>query len=251
MRYIGIDSGSTTTKLVVMEKKKVIHTEIVPTSYNPKETMRSLYDRYSEGKPSFLVTTGYGRKLLEQADFMVTEISCHAKGAHYLGSNVKTVIDVGGQDSKVMTLSETGTVKDFLMNDKCAAGTGRFIEVMMRILQKDLLDLDTFIEKEEGIKINSMCAVFAESEVIGLLANGVSAARVARGVIDSVCQRTAGFAKRLPIEGPVFFSGGLAQSDMIREALKKELNLDIQNHPYSQFAGAIGAALIGEEKNNA
>lgn len=248
MRFIGIDSGSTTTKAVVIENNEIVKYELVPTSYNPKETLKSLYERLADQKPAYVVTTGYGRNLLEKSNRVVTEITCHAKGASYLGSRVQAVIDIGGQDSKVMTIDESGTVKDFLMNDKCAAGTGRFIEVMMRILQRDLLELDDFIQRADAVTINSMCAVFAESEVIGLLAGGTSPETVAKGVIESVCQRTASFARRLPLNGPVFFSGGLAQSKMIVESLEKALGISVQYHERSQWAGAIGAALIGMEK---
>ena len=249
MKAIGIDSGSTTTKGVLICDHQLIDTFILPTSYNPKQTIRAVFDHLRGGEDIYTVTTGYGRGLLEVANHSVTEITCHAKGAHYLCPELGMVVDVGGQDSKVIALDQGHLVKDFLMNDKCAAGTGSFIEFMMRLLHKDLFELDAFLEGATPVPINSMCAVFAESEVIGMLSRGVLPSDVAMGVVDSVAKRTANFVKRLPLKGPVFFSGGLASSEVIRSALEKHLSLPVITHEKSQWAGAIGAAVIGLQKN--
>ncbi|MBP9562941.1 MAG: hypothetical protein KBE21_05955, partial [Acetoanaerobium sp.] len=171
MLIVGIDSGSTTTKGVLLENNSIIKTLIEPTGYNPKSTIMSIHSELTKGKEAYTVTTGYGRNLLENADKSITEITCHAKGASYLCKGIDAVIDIGGQDSKAIMLSSDGQVIDFLMNDKCAAGTGRFIEVMMKILHKDIGHIDSFIKDKTAVKISSMCTVFAESEVISLLAN--------------------------------------------------------------------------------
>jgi len=142
-------------------------------------------------------------------------------------------------------LDEDHNIKDFLMNDKCAAGTGRFVEVIMRILQEDLCDLDKYVKGSEGIKISSMCTVFAESEVVSLLAEDIPGPKIAMGVIDSISQRTSNLAKRLPINGRVFFSGGLANIDHVRLSLEKQLGLEVITHDDAQLVGAIGAAVIG------
>lgn len=244
MYSIGIDSGSTTTKGVLLKNDKIIEKIIVATGVNPRRTMEDIYKRlYREN--AFTVTTGYGRELLKSSDKQVTEITCHGKGATFLDGKISAVIDIGGQDSKVILLDRDQNIKDFLMNDKCAAGTGRFIEVIMRLLQEDLCDLDDYVRDVTGIKISSMCTVFAESEVVSLLAQDVSGPSIAKGVIESISQRTTSFAKRLPIEGRVFFSGGLAQSTSIREVFENDLDLEVVTHEDAQFVGAIGAAVIG------
>ncbi len=222
---------------------------IVPTGFNPSQTIRELHRALKKDHEVYTVTTGYGRELLKEADKKVTEITCHGRGAAYLCPSSRAVIDIGGQDSKVIVMDQEHTIKDFLMNDKCAAGTGRFVEVIMRILHQDLCDLDQYVQGVEPTKISSMCAVFAESEVISLLAEDKEGASIARGVIQSICDRTAVFARRLPIEGSVFLSGGLASSEVIRSSLENLLGIEVTTHPLSQFTGAIGAAIIGYSKH--
>jgi len=248
MLVIGIDSGSTTTKGVVMHGDQIVDWLIVPTSYNPKQTIIDVYQRLKDGREAYVVTTGYGRQLLDTADHSVTEITCHAKGAGYFCPESRAVVDIGGQDSKAIALDSLHLVNDFLMNDKCAAGTGRFMEVMMRTLHQDLADLDAFISGHEPVSINSMCTVFAESEIISLLSRGESPNAIAMGVVDSICKRTAIFAKRLSLGGTVFFSGGLSQSDVVRTTLEKHLGCRVVTHEKAQFAGAIGAALSAKNK---
>lgn len=248
MYSIGIDSGSSTTKGVLLDGKKIIEKMMVPTGANPKRTIKELYNTLKKDKEVYAVTTGYGRKLLEEADKIVTEITCHGKGAAFLQEDINVIIDIGGQDSKVILLDQDKNIKDFLMNDKCAAGTGRFVEVIMRILQQDLFDLDTYIADHTPTKISSMCTVFAESEVIGLLAEDHPGESIARGVIDSICDRMSMFARRLPLEGKIFFSGGLAQFKTIQEALEERLKVPIVTDELSQYTGAIGAAIIGFNK---
>ena len=248
MLVIGIDSGSTTTKGVVMNGTEIEEWLLVPTSYNPKQTIREVHQRLKRDRDIYTVTTGYGRQLLENADHSVTEITCHAKGAGYLCPEARAVVDIGGQDSKAIAIDTYHLVNDFLMNDKCAAGTGRFMEVMMRTLHQDLADLDLFIKGHEPATINSMCTVFAESEIISLLSIGTSPNAIAMGVVDSICKRTAIFAKRLALGDTVFFSGGLSQSEVVRTTLEKHLGCRVVTHEKAQFAGAIGAALSAKQK---
>lgn len=247
MKYIGIDSGSTTTKGVVIVGDKIVQTMLLPTSYNPRKTMNEMFLALKGDDEAVVVTTGYGRELLEARNKAVTEITCHARGALFLAPDCGAVVDIGGQDSKVIELDKPYGVKDFLMNDKCAAGTGRFMEVMMRIMHKDLDELDVFIEGAKPEPINSMCAVFAESEIIGLLAEGKERSRIAMGVVDSICKRTSNFAKRVRIGNKVFFSGGLAQSDVVRQTLEAHLGVPVVTHELAQYVGAIGAALSGQK----
>lgn len=248
MYSIGIDSGSTTTKGVLFDGKNIIDEVMILTGANPRRAINEVYDKLNKYEDTYVVTTGYGRNLLETADKKITEITCHGKGASFLADDISAVIDIGGQDSKVILLDKDKNIVDFLMNDKCAAGTGRFIEVIMRILQHDIDDIDTYISGAEPTKISSMCTVFAESEVISLLAEDVSGNSIAMGLIDSICERTSIFSRKLALEETIFFSGGLAKSNMIRQVLEKKLKLKVVTHPKSQYVGAIGAAVIGFEK---
>lgn len=253
MLSIGIDSGSSTTKGVLFDGENVLLKSIQPTGANPKRTIKAIYETLNNhakalGHDTYTVTTGYGRDLLEEADKKITEITCHGRGAATLIEGVQTVVDIGGQDSKVIQLDREKNVMDFLMNDKCAAGTGRFVEVIMRLLHQDLFDLDTYAMDAEPIGISSMCTVFAESEVIGLLAQDVPGDRIARGVVSSISERTSHFSKRLPIEDRVFFSGGLSQFEVFRKELSSYLGLEVVTHELAQFTGAIGAASIGYSK---
>lgn len=247
MISLGLDSGSTTTKAVLYDGE-IIAKELVPTSHDPRSVLARLFEKYPADT---VVVTGYGRDLLPAADRKITEITCHARGAHYLNPATRTVIDIGGQDSKVMSLSETGKLQDFLMNDKCAAGTGRFLDVLMKVLHGDIEELDHFVRSALPVSISSMCTVFAESEVIGMLANDVPPSAIARGVVQSIANRTATFAKRLDVVDTVFFSGGLSRSNVLRESLSQALGYEIVSHPDAPLAGAIGAALIGWEKLSA
>ena len=227
MLTLGIDSGSTTTKGALFDGTQIVKTAILPTSANPKDSICNLYEMLYNDDVAYTVSTGYGRALLEQADKQITEITCHARGAAFLNPNVRAV---------------------FIMNDKCAAGTGRFIEVMMRILEEDINNIDRFVEGHQPINITSMCTVFAESEIISLLAKGADKGDIALGIINSICRRTSFFAQKLNLSGDIFFSGGLAQFEIFRSTLEGYLKIPVHTSPLSQFAGAIGAAVIGYNK---
>lgn len=248
MLTLGIDSGSTTTKAVLFDGEKIVKTMMVPTSATPKQSINYLYDQMYSEDVVYTVATGYGRDLLDRADKKVTEITCHAQGAAFLDPNVRAIVDIGGQDSKVILLDNGLNVVDFLMNDKCAAGTGRFIEVMMRILGEDIQGIDNFVVGKTPANITSMCTVFAESEIVSLLAEGADKGDIALGIINSICRRTGFFAKKLNLYGSVFFSGGLANFDIFRKTLEGYIGLPVVTSPLSQYAGAIGAAVIGWKK---
>lgn len=247
---LGIDSGSTTTKGVLFDGNKIVETLIIKTAAKPKESIYKVFNKLYSDKVKYVVTTGYGRKLLKEANKQVTEITCHARGAAFLNPNIRAVIDIGGQDSKAILLDKSLNVVDFLMNDKCAAGTGRFIDVMMRILEEDINNIDEFITNKTPVNISSMCTVFAESEIISLLANDVDRGDIALGVVHSISKRTANFANRLNLEGDIFFSGGLANSKIFKDTIESYLNKNVYTHKLSQFVGAIGAAVIGWQKIN-
>lgn len=250
MLTLGLDSGSATTKAAIFDGAKIQSVHIENTSDRPGSVIRAMYRQLYSPEIAMTVTTGYGRGLLDQTDRKITEITCHGAGAAYLAHQCRAVIDIGGQDCKVMLLDEQGKVADFLMNDKCAAGTGRFIEMTLGRVGGKMEDLDTFICGAKPEKINSMCAVFAESEIVGLLAEEKKAGDILLGCLHAICKRTAIFAQRLiREEETIFFSGGLAQSEVIREILESYMKpAHIVTHELAQYTGAIGAAVLGYEK---
>lgn len=253
MISVGIDMGSVAAKAIAYDGKDIIAKMILPTGWSPKETGHKILqellqtgaiDREEVG---MIVGTGYGRIALPFIDKKVTEITCHGKGAHFQDAAVRTVIDIGGQDSKVIKLDQEGTVVDFLMNDKCAAGTGRFLQVMAHALEVDVSELSQIGRGAEPRSINSMCTVFAESEVVSLMAEGASKESIASGLLQSVVNKTYSLASKIGIEGKIFFSGGVARNPLLVELLGQKLNAEIFVSELSQFNGAIGAAVIGYE----
>ncbi|MEG2326628.1 MAG: acyl-CoA dehydratase activase [Enterococcus sp.] len=252
MYTIGLDSGSTTTKGVLFSADQLVDRYLIPTAGNPRGAMTEVVDYFKDQhglSQVKLVTTGYGRKLIP-ADLVVTEITCHGKGAEYLLPGVTQVIDIGGQDCKAIQLNGKGSVTEFSMNDRCAAGTGRFVEVMMRTLGEEITDLDTFVQAATPITINSMCTVFAESEVISLISKGEERADIALGVLHSIAQRISSqYSKLRPKRGEtILFTGGLSKSTAFSEVLAHYVLAPVQTDELSQFAGAIGAAQIGIKK---
>ena len=193
---------------------------------------------------SLIVSTGYGRVSIPFADKNVTEISCHGKGAHLLFPDVHTILDIGGQDSKAIRLNDNGEVADFVMNDKCAAGTGRFLEVMANTLSLRPNEMFDLARLGSDTTISSMCTVFAESEVIGLIGKGEPKENIAYAVVNSTIRKVAAQVSRMNGEMSTFcLTGGLCECEYIREALSKELGKEVISCPDARYAGAIGAAL--------
>ena len=223
---------------------------LLPTGWSPKNACTQVLDILLSKcnltrDDVFIVATGYGRVSIDFADKQITERTCHGKGAHYLNNNIRTILDIGGQDSKVIKLDRDGNIIDFLMNDKCAAGTGRFLEVMSNLLGSDIEDIDKLTKDAEPQNINSMCTVFAESEVVSLLANGSSKESVASGILHSIGNRIVSLTQRLGAEEEIAFTGGLAKSNELKKIISEGLEKPIFTSPYSQYNGAIGAAVIG------
>lgn len=252
MYSIGIDSGSIATKAVLFNGK-ILAKVIIPTGWSPKtaskEAMSLLIGMsgIDESEVKNIVGTGYGRVSMPFADKTVTEITCHGKGAHFLNDNVRTILDIGGQDSKVISLDDNGNVIDFAMNDKCAAGTGRFLEVMSNVLGIDIGDLDDFTKGINPEPITSMCTVFAESEVISLLAKGVSKDGIASGIVHSIANRGVSILSKVRVKGEIAFTGGVAISEVIKKAIEIKLKLALYTPCTPQIVGALGAAVIGWE----
>lgn len=193
--------------------------------------------------------TGYGRNSVINADLVFSELSCHARGACWLYPDVRTVLDIGGQDVKALSVLPGGKLGGFVMNDKCAAGTGRFLDVMARILEMDIVELGELDQlSTKCVEISSTCTVFAESEVISQLSQGVNIADLTAGIHRAVAFRGAGLLRRLGITEPLFMTGGVAQNSGVIRALKAELGIAIHTDPRAQLAGAVGAALLALEK---
>jgi (R)-2-hydroxyacyl-CoA dehydratese activating ATPase len=252
MVSIGIDIGSNATKAVVFGGK-ILGQALVPTGWDPKLAGLQAYHAalevagVAEARVGQIVGTGYGRISLPIFTRRVTEITCQARGASYLHPETRTVIDIGGQDSKVISLKPDGSVADFIMNDKCAAGTGRFLQVMAGILDVSLDELGIMAEGVCPVLLSSMCTVFAESEVIGLLARGFAKESIAAGIIETISQRIHGLAGRVSLIEEVTFTGGIAQNHSICRNIGKSLNINLYVPVAPQFVGALGAALIGCE----
>ncbi len=252
--YLGIDIGSTSTKAALVDGngKLAAHQVVnIGTGANGLDLVLDELFRaagVAMKDVAYTVATGYGRLLCTLADKQITEISCHAKGVSYLVRGAGTIIDIGGQDSKVIRLDPQGRVVNFAMNEKCAAGTGRFLEVMGRVLGCSLDELSGLAgASTREVQISSVCTVFAESEVISQLSMGARREYVARGALVSVAKRVAGLCKRVGVEPNVFMTGGVALNQSMVEAMSKELGEDVQATPFPQAAGAIGAALFAME----
>jgi len=251
----GIDSGSTSTNVVIINQdRKIVSFYSVATGVDiNKSASRALLSamapiQLSEDQLSFIVTTGYGRLSIEMSDKDVTEITCHAKGAYFLDKNIRTIIDIGGQDSKVIRLSEDGSVRDFAMNDKCAAGTGRFLEMMAQSLDVSLKEMsETGIKYNENIVISSMCSVFAQSEVVSLIASGKKLPDIVHGLYTSVVSRVMSLSARVGAEPGFMMTGGVAKNRGVIEAFKARLGSEINVPKNPDICGALGAALIAAE----
>ncbi len=247
---IGIDCGSTACKGALYCEGKFKY-DIIPTGWSPKNSAKDIVnklilDTNLNEDEIYIVTTGYGRSSVDFEDFSLTEISCHSIGGDYLLKGVKTIVDIGGQDLKAISILN-GKVIDFQMNDKCAAGTGRFVEMLCMKLSIDLNDLNELLKMGGTCQINSMCVVFAESEIISLLAEGVSRSQIANGVMDSIAKKVASLIAKVKIEEPVLITGGLYHVEVLREKISKQIGVKLEYSEYSQMAGAIGAALKGYE----
>ena len=249
---MGVDIGSSASKCVIL--RHGADTAIAASAVRnggagtggPDKAVQDALDnaRLSIKEISAIAATGYGRNTFRLAGKTISELSCHARGAVFLLDGARTVIDIGGQDCKAMRLTPDGRLDGFSMNDKCAAGTGRFLEVMARVLETELSDMGRFGDMADSlIEITSTCTVFAESEVISQLSKGADKYELIAGIHRSVAVKAAGIAKRIGITAPVFFSGGVAQNSGVVKALALELGVDIHTDPLAQLTGAIGAAL--------
>lgn len=251
----GIDSGSTTTNVVILDASgKIAGSSIVPTGARAAVSAHNALEQalrqanLERGQLDEVVATGYGRAYLGTGGRDVTEITCHAKGAFYLDSSVRTIIDIGGQDSKAIRLDDTGAVKTFVMNDKCAAGTGRFLEMMARVLELSMEEMSNCgLHWKEEISISSMCTVFAESEVVSLVAQSKSTADIVHGLNNAVAAKAVSLAARVNPQERFMMTGGVAANRGVVKAISEKLGAPLRVVPEHQLCGALGAALLALE----
>ncbi len=256
----GVDIGSTTAKAVVLAEDNQMWTSLIPTGTRPpeagKEALQLALAKSGRqaGEVGFIIATGYGRITASFANKTVTEIACHGRGAHFLAPGVHTIIDIGGQDAKTISLGEGGKVIDFLINDKCAAGTGRFLESAAQlVLHVPLEDLGRLsAQAKSKVAISATCTVFAQTELVSLLATGESLESVVAGLHAAIASRVGSMAKRLGVKPAVMMTGGVAKNAGVVAALRQELGQDIAvpANLDPQLVGALGAALIAREMLN-
>jgi predicted CoA-substrate-specific enzyme activase len=241
-----------------MEEGKVLGSFIVSTGGDIKRSTEIVIKEalrnagLSREDLKFIISTGYGRNSVEFADRSMSEIFCHAKGVRYLIPSVRSIIDIGGQDSKAIELDENGRVRDFVMNDKCAAGTGRFLEVMAHVLEVGSVDKigPLALKSKNHARISSTCTIFAETEVVSLRAQGWNKVDLLAGIHDAVASRVSTMARMLKLRDVVVFTGGVAKNPAAKRSLEEELGKELIIPDEPQLTGALGAALLAEEEVN-
>lgn len=251
MYTLGLDFGSTASKGVIIEDgNKIIATAVISSGTGTSGPQRVQDDLEQKSglkisDMAAIVVTGYGRMKYDKADKQVSELSCHARGVHFLVPEARTVIDIGGQDAKALKLDDNGMLVNFVMNDKCAAGTGRFLDVMSGVLETEVSKLGELSAKAtKEVGISSTCTVFAESEVISHLSNNAGIENIVAGIHASVAGRVSGLAKRVGVQEKVVMVGGVARNSGVVRAMSEALCCQITVPEYPQLTGAIGAALV-------
>ncbi len=248
----GVDVGSTQTKAVIInENQEILGRALIDTGANvvkaaEKSYLKALNDsNRREEEVAYVIGTGYGRYKVTFGDTQVTEISCHGRGAVHMFPNTRTVLDMGGQDTKAISVSETGEIVDFCMNDKCAAGTGRFLGAASMALDIPLNELGpTALKSEKPVKISTTCTVFAETEVLSWLGKGKKIEDILLGVHKSIASRSISLVRRVGINDAITFSGGVAKNVGMIEVLNENLGMKVNVSDESHFMGALGAALF-------
>ncbi len=256
MIVAGCDVGSRFGKVVVMNNGEMLSHSIVRSAITSEDTSRMAMDKALEGLDiglqdiDYIVATGYGKLNVPFAQETIYELACIAMGSHKINPGVRTTIDIGGQDAKVVKVDEKGGVKDFVLNDKCASGTGRFLEDIARVLEVDMEDMGPLaLRSQSPAQISSQCSVFAKSEVVSLIAEKVSAVDITAGISEAISSRVASMVHRLNAEEEVMLSGGVAKNERVINDLQEKIKMEIT--PYSldpQLVGALGAALLAARK---
>ena len=257
MYVLGLDVGSASSKVVILDgDKNIVSSSVFQVGTGSSGPSRALDEALGKINLTLddmkkIVATGYGRYAFEKADKQISEISCHAKGIFHLVPSARTIIDIGGQDAKAIRLDNNGMVSQFFMNDKCAAGTGRFLEVMSRVLEIDITQMAEYDSRAtEVVNVSSTCTVFAESEVISHLSNNVPKENIIAGIHASVASKACGLAYRTGLEDDIVMGGGVAQNAGVVRAISRELRRPVIVAPNPQITGALGAALFAYDEAN-
>ncbi|MBI2877583.1 MAG: 2-hydroxyglutaryl-CoA dehydratase [Candidatus Tectomicrobia bacterium] len=251
----GIDIGSATSKVVILREGKIAATSLIRTGAESAETAQRAMEMAVEeiglglADLDYIVATGYGRIIVPFAHQVITEIACHAKGIHFVFPQVRTILDMGGQDCKAIRVDERGLHTNFAMNDKCAAGTGRFLEAMARALDLPIQELGPLsLQSSESVAVSSMCAVFAKSEVTAMARRGIPKSTILAGLHEAIAERVHSLLKRVGIEPDFAISGGIAKNVGVVHHVEQRLGLKAHIAPEPQIMGALGAALFGAER---
>lgn len=254
----GVDVGSTQTKAVILEESaspRLVSSALIPTGANvthaADKAFRICLEHASlkDKDVSYVIGTGYGRYKVTFGDAQITEISCHARGAQFLFPGTRTVIDMGGQDTKGIKIDTEGNVLDFVMNDKCAAGTGRFLQAAAEVVGLPLDEIGgVALRAKNPVRLSSVCAVFVESDIMSYLAQNKTVEDILGGVHSAIAARTISLVRRVGLEQEITFSGGVSRNPAMIRALEEKLNCRLNVSEQSHFAGAIGAALFAMER---
>jgi len=248
----GVDVGSTQTKAVIIdEERRIVSRSLLDTGANVIQAAENAYQealqrgKLSEREVEYVIGTGYGRYKVTFGDAQVTEITCHGRGAVHMFPGTRTVVDMGGQDTKAIRVRGNGEIADFCMNDKCAAGTGRFLGAAAAALAIPLNDLGpTALRATKAVRISTTCTVFAESEVLSWLGKGKKIEEILWGVHQSIAMRSAGLMRRVGVEPEVTFTGGVTRNVAMVKALEEKLGLKVNVSEDAHYMGALGAALF-------
>jgi predicted CoA-substrate-specific enzyme activase len=250
MLFSGIDIGSLTAKAVIIENDRIITSHVIPVKRNPTLSATLVYKEALakvELKPTditFCVGTGYGRGRISYANKTLSEISCHGKGAYVLDPSIRTIIDIGGQDCKVIVLNDKGEMQDFLMNDKCAAGTGRYLEIMAELLNVTLDDLgEKALKSKSPVSMSSVCSIYAQMEVLKLISKKIKKEDILAGINRAMAERVVNMTRKMRIKPTYTMSGGVAKNTAVVKYISQLLQIDFMPLPIdSQLVGALGAA---------
>jgi predicted CoA-substrate-specific enzyme activase len=250
MYWVGVDIGSLTTKLAALDDAgRVAVSDIAASGRSGVKVGEAMLAALPREQVRAVVATGYGRVTFVRADLEVSEITCHARGVLACFEDVRTVVDVGGQDSKAIRMDAAGRVQQFAMNDRCAAGTGRFLDVMSHALEVPVEEFAALAgAARNAVTMSSTCTVFAESEVIGYLNAGLRAEDIAAGLSEAIASRIAGLAGQVGVAPRVVMTGGVAWNHAVVEALARHLGCDVSVPENPQMTGALGAAILAREK---
>lgn len=257
MFVAGVDIGSATSKAVILSGDGIVGHSLLATGAQSAASAQGAMEAALEtadlcwAQIACIVATGYGRVIVPFADDTVTELSCHARGAHFLFPSARTILDMGGQDCKAIRCDERGKLRNFAMNDKCAAGTGRFLEVLSRVMDIELAQMGPLaLEAQAPVKINSTCTVFAKTEVSALLRTGNSRSDVLAGLHEAITKRTFTLLRRVGIEADFVITGGIAKNIAMVRKLEERVGLPALIPPEPQIVGALGAALFAQDRAN-